>query len=355
MSQSSARSSALLLCFFAAAACKTSSTQQPSSGSTPVSIDPGTQVAKIDGQSITYGDVEKQSGGKLKQAEVKALSELYDTRRQAVDEVITKRLLEDEAKKKNESLEQWYQNEFLQSLPNPSEDEMKKFYEEHKAQVGGQSYDQVKDRIAQFIKQTKGREQLTALVDNLKKQHGVEVTLPAPELPRVEVAAKGPARGPDNAAVTIVEFSDFQCPFCGREVPVVERVMQEYQGKVRLVFRNFPLNFHPYAQKAAEAGACAADQGKFWQMHDKMFTNQQKLGVDDLKGFAKEIGLDAKKFEQCLDSGEKKQLVDSDQKAGEEAGVSGTPAFFVNGIYINGAVPYEQFKDTLDRELKRKG
>jgi protein-disulfide isomerase len=355
MSKSSAPRSTLLLCVLAAAACKSSPTQHPSSGSTAVSIDPGMQVAKIDGQSITYADVEKQSGGKLKQAEVKALSELYDARRQALDEMITKRLLEDEAKKKGQSLDQWYQTEFLQSLPNPSEDEMKKFYEEHKGQIGGQSYEQVKDRIAQFIKQTKGREQLTTLVDNLKKQHGVEVTLPAPELPRVEVAAKGPARGPDNAPVTIVEFSDFQCPFCGREIPVVERLMQEYQGKVRLVFRNFPLNFHPFAQKAAEAGACAADQGKFWQMHDKMFTNQQKLAVDDLKGFAKEIGLDAKKFDQCLDSGEKKPLVDTDQKAGEEAGVSGTPAFFVNGIYINGAVPYEQFKDTLDRELKRKG
>jgi protein-disulfide isomerase len=90
-------------------------------------------------------------------------------------------------------------------------------------------------------------------------------------------------------------------------------------------------------------------------MHDKMFGNQQKLGVDDLKGFAKEIGLDPKKFDQCLDSGEKKALVDADEKAGEEAGVNGTPAFFVNGIFINGAVPYEQFKDTLDRELKRKG
>jgi protein-disulfide isomerase len=352
MSKSAFRSSAVLLCVFAA--CKTGSTQHPS-GANPISIDPGAQVAKIDGQPITYADVEKQSGGKLRQAEVKALSELYDTRRGAIDEVITKRLLEDEAKKKNETLEQWFQNDFSQTLPTPSDQEMKQFYEEHKAQMGAQPYDQVKDRIAQYIKQTKGREQLSTLIDNLKKQHNVQVTLQAPDLPRVEVAAKGPARGPDSAPVTIVEFSDFQCPYCGREVPVVERIMQEYDGKVRLVFRHFPLNFHPYAQKAAEAGACAADQGKFWQMHDKMFGNQQKLAVDDLKAFAKDVGLDPKKFEKCLDSGEKKALVDADEKAGEEAGVSGTPAFFVNGIFINGAVPYEQFKDTLDRELKKKG
>ena len=133
--------------------------------------------------------------------------------------------------------------------------------------------------------------------------------------------------------------------------------MKEYDGKVRLVFRHFPLDFHPYAQKAAEAGACAADQGtdKFWKLHDKMFGNQQKLAVDDLKGYAKEVGVDTARFDKCLDSGEKRTVVDADEKAGQQAGVSGTPAFFVNGIFINGAVPYEQFKETVDRELKRKG
>ena len=191
----------------------------------------------------------------------------------------------------------------------------------------------------------------------VKNASTLQITLAQPNLPRVEVAASGPSRGPENAPVTIVEFSDFQCPYCGREYPVVERVMKEYDGKVRLVFRHFPLEFHPFAQKAAEAGACAADQGgeKFWKLHDRMFTNQQKLAVDDLKGYAKELGLDSSRFEKCLDSGEKRALVEADEKAGQEAGVSGTPAFFVNGVFINGAVPYEQFKDAVDRELKRKG
>jgi protein-disulfide isomerase len=207
----------------------------------------------------------------------------------------------------------------------------------------------------QFVKQQKSREQLTAFVDQLKQKHGVQITLAPPNLPRVEVAARGPSRGPDNAAVTIVEFSDFQCPYCGRVTPTVEKLMKDYDGKVRLVFRHFPLSFHPNAAKAAEAGACAADQGKFWQMHDKMFSNQQKLTVDDLKSFAKDIGLDQGKFDKCLDSGEKAQLVSADEKDGEQAGVTGTPAFFINGIFINGAVPYEQFKETVDRELKRKG
>jgi len=281
--------------------------------------------------------------------------EPYDARRGAIDEMITKRLLEEEAKTKGKTVDQWYQTDFLQSLPAPSETELKQLYEQHKGEVGGQSYEQVHDRLVQFMKQQKSREQLTAYLDQLKQKHGVQITLAPPNLPRVEVAAKGPSRGPDNAAVTIVEFSDFQCPFCGRVFPTVEKLMKDYDGKVRLVFRHFPLSFHPNAEKAAEAAACAQDQGKFWQMHDKMFSNQQKLAVEDLKTFAKDIGLDQGKFDKCLDSGEKAAMVSADEKDGESAGVSGTPAFFINGIFINGAVPYEQFKEAVDRELKGKG
>src|SRR6266851_1455880 len=314
-------------------ACKTGSQAQQS----PLSLRAADQVAVVDGKPVTYGEVEKEQGGKLVQAEIKALTELYDVRRNAVEQYVTKRLLEDEAKAKGLTLEQWFDKDLLGMIAAPSDEEMKKFYEQSKQQ--------------------KGRDQLAKVVEDLKAKHGVQITLAQPNLPRVEVAATGPSRGPENAPVTIVEFSDFQCPYCGREYPVVERLMKEYVGKVRLVFRHFPLDFHPFAQKAAEAGACAADQGgdKFWKLHDRMFTDQQKLAVEDLKGYAKELGLDSARFDKCLDGGEKRALVEADEKAGQEAGVSGTPAFFVNGVFINGAVPYEQFKDAVDRELKRKG
>src|SRR5256886_17403201 len=349
----SKRLTACMAVGLALAGCKTGSQAQQS----PLSLRAGDQVAVVDGKPVTYGDVEKEQGGKLKQAEVKALTELHDIRRNAVEQYVTKRLLEDEAKAKGETLDQWYEKELLASVPGPSDEEMKKFYEQNKSQMGGQTYEQIKDRIAAHLKQQKGREQLTKKVDELKAKHGYQLTLASPSVPRVEVAATGPSRGPENAPVTIVEFSDFQCPYCGREFAVVERLMKEYDGKVRLVFRHFPLDFHPFAQKAAEAGACAAHQGggKIWELHDRMFGNQQKLAVDDLKGYAKDLGLDGARFDKCLDSGEKRPLVEADEKAGQEAGVSGTPAFFVNGVFINGAVPYEQFKDAVDRELKRKG
>ena len=317
-------------------------------------MDPGVKVAEVDGKPITYGDLssDKDVGPKVRQAEVKALTDLYDQRRGLLDELISRRLLEEEAKAKGKTLEQWFQTDYMNSVPDPAEDEAKAFYEEHKAQMPqGQSFADLLPRIKQAVKQQKLRDGMGKMLEGLKEKHHVTVALEPPELPRIEVEAKGPARGPAAAPVTIVEFSDFQCPFCGREFPVIEKLMKEYDGKVRLVFRHFPLDFHPFAEKAAEAGACAADQGKFWELHDKMFSNQQKLAVDDLKGYAKSVGIDSTKFDKCLDSGEKKPQVDDDQKAGAAAGVNGTPAFFINGRMLSGAQPFDKFKEVIDDEL----
>jgi protein-disulfide isomerase len=336
-------------------ACKTGGGATAGKGS--ISIDPSAKIAEVDGKVITYGELEgdKDVGPKVRQAEVKALTDLYDQRRGLLDELISRRLLEEEAKSKGKTLEQWLQSDYLNTVPDPSDDELKSFYQANKAQMQGQTFEEMKPRLKQFVKQQKLREGMGKMLDGLKEKHHVQMALEPPELPRIEVEAKGPSRGPSSAPVTIVEFSDFQCPFCGREAPVIEKLMKEYQGKVRLVFRHYPLDFHPFAEKAAEAAVCAADQEKFWEMHDKMFSNQQKLAVDDLKGYAKSLGLDSAKFDRCLDSGEKKPQIEEDQKAGSQAGVNGTPAFFVNGIFVNGAVPYEQIKQTVDRELKRKG
>jgi protein-disulfide isomerase len=167
----------------------------------------------------------------------------------------------------------------------------------------------------------------------------------------VQGAADGPAKGPKTAKVTIVEFSDFQCPYCSRGKKVMEEVVAKYGDKVRLVFRDFPLDFHDKAQKAAEAGQCANDQGKFWAMHDWMFDNQQALDIPALKGAAKTMGMDSTAFDSCLDSGKHAALIKKNTKDGQEAGVRGTPAFFVNGVFLSGALPFEKFKTEIDRAL----
>jgi protein-disulfide isomerase len=170
---------------------------------------------------------------------------------------------------------------------------------------------------------------------------------------RIKVAADGPSKGADDALVTIVEYSDFQCPFCSRVGPTIERIMKEYPQKVRVVFKHNPLPFHADAPLAAEATMAAHEQGKFWEMHDKLFANQQAIKRENLDTYAKDIGLDVGKFKQALDTNKFKPAVQADLAAGSSIGVQGTPNFFVNGRKIEGAVPFENFKTVIDDELIR--
>ncbi|MBS3128381.1 DsbA family protein [Candidatus Woesearchaeota archaeon] len=163
-------------------------------------------------------------------------------------------------------------------------------------------------------------------------------------------------KGNANAPVTIIEFSDFQCPFCKRFYEdTLPQLLKEYvdTGKAKFVYRDYPLDFHPQAQKAAEAAECAGDQGKFWEMHDKLFENQQSLSVENHKKWATELDLDTTKFNDCLDTGKNAEEVQKDLAEGSAAGVSGTPGFFVNNQIISGAVPFAVFKEAIDAELAK--
>jgi predicted DsbA family dithiol-disulfide isomerase len=195
-------------------------------------------------------------------------------------------------------------------------------------------------------------ETFQAFVAGLDEKYGVERLL---EPPRIDVAHEGfPAKGPQDAPVTIVEFSDFECPYCSRVLPTLEQVVANYEDSVRVVFRQFPLNsIHARAQKAAEASLCADDQGKFWEMHDAMFARQKELAVPNLKEMAAELSLDAEDFASCLDGSKYAEQVAADLEAGQAAGVSGTPAMFINGRFVNGAVPYEALAAIVDEELRR--
>jgi protein-disulfide isomerase len=161
-----------------------------------------------------------------------------------------------------------------------------------------------------------------------------------------------PFFGPENAQVTIIEYSDFQCPFCARAVPVLDQIKSVYGDSVKFVFKDFPLSFHQFAQKAAEAGQCANDQGKFWELHDMMFANQGSIDVGSIKGYASSLGLDTEAFNACLDSGKYAAEVQQDFNEGKAAGVSGTPTFFINGQKIVGAQPFSAFQQIIEQELE---
>ena len=160
---------------------------------------------------------------------------------------------------------------------------------------------------------------------------------------------------PNTAPITIVEFSDFQCPYCARLIPTLEEVKKKYGDKVRIVFQQYPLAFHQFAQKAAEASLCAHEQGKFWELHDAMFQNQQNLAVEQLKAKATELGMNADQFNACLDQGKFASQVAADLEAGTKAGVNGTPAMFINGRFLSGAQPLGEITKVIDDELQRKG
>ena len=176
---------------------------------------------------------------------------------------------------------------------------------------------------------------------------------PGDGVDRARVPLEGPIKGPPNAKVTIVEFSDFQCPFCGRVIPTLQQIEKNYANDVRVVFMHNPLPFHQNAEPAAEAAIAAEAQGKFWEMHDKLFTNQQNLSRPDLEKYAQEIGLDMNKFKAALDSHSGKKKIENDLAVAKQVGVQGTPNFYIDGRNVQGAQPYEEFKKVIDDEIQR--
>lgn len=174
---------------------------------------------------------------------------------------------------------------------------------------------------------------------------------PAPAAPIVIDTTGAPSRGAADAPVTIIQFSEFQCPFCSRVEPTLDQLLKDYDGKIKIVFKQMPLAFHNNAQKAAEASLFALENGKFWEMHNKMFANQQALSIEDLKKYATEIGLDAAALEAALTSNKYAATVAADQAAAQKAGISGTPSFVINGKLFVGAQPIDAFKKAIDEAL----
>jgi protein-disulfide isomerase len=332
--------------------CSTKTATRSGAAAPAAARDPKAPVAKVGGDVITEADLTTVTKSRLARLESEHAEQVHTMRSQALDELVEKRLIDDKAKKEGLTSEKLIEREVTSKLAEPPDSEIQKLYDQAKAS-GRQlpPIDQVKPDIVKYLKERSSAEVKKGFIDKLKAEAKVELMLPPLLLPKVEVAAEGPAQGDAKAPITIVEFSDYQCPFCGRAEESVKKVLENYKGKVRVVFRDFPLPFHDKAPKASEAAHCAGDQGKYWEMHDKLFANQQALDVAQLKDHAKGIGLDTGKFDKCLDSGEKAKVVESSKKAGEEAGVSGTPAFFINGRPLSGAQPYEKFKEVIDSEL----
>jgi protein-disulfide isomerase len=301
------------------------------------------------GVSVTQADLDAAVGTKLFDLQ----TEIYNKKLQILDDLVGARLESQEAAARKVSVEELLKAEVDDKVSPVSDVDVTSTYERVKGRLpADKSEAEVKAMIAQQLNDRRRELRHRAFRQELQAKADVRVFLDPPRLAVAE--GDDPSKGPKDAPVTLVEFSDFQCPYCARVNPTLKRLEETYGDKVRLVFRNYPLPIHPQAPKAAEAAACARDQDKFWEMHDRLFDHQDKLQVPDLKAAAAELGLDTKAFDACLDSGRHEAAVKADQQEGESYGVSATPAFFINGRALTGAQPYENFARVIDDEILRR-
>jgi protein-disulfide isomerase len=329
------------------AACSTSA--QPTRPPQPSDV-----VGTVGAISITLADVDaramQDTAGNY--GNLTLLQALYEARRAALDEIIGNHLLDQEAKAQGTDRATLTEREVLSKVVAPTEADVAAWYGANPGRVQGASLEQVREPIRSLLGQERRLAARRQYLDTLRAKTAVTVAL---EPPRVSVSAgNAAAKGPANAPIEIIEFSDFECPFCLRAFPTVSELLATYGDRIRLVYRHYPLPNHPNARPAAEASACAHEQGKFWPYHDRLFASPGKLGAADLKQHAAELGFDETAFNACVDSRKYQKDVDADMAAGSAAGVSGTPAFFINGRPLYGAMPIESFKEIIDEELARK-
>jgi protein-disulfide isomerase len=305
-------------------------------------------VAKVGGEEITEDMLigeDKMDFFELKKRE-------YELKMNQLNKLMVDKLIGSEAKKAGMSIDDFVNKKIIKSEVKISDKDYKKFVADKKIPES-QLNPQIKERIISYMQGAKKQEMIQEYIGKLTKSEPVEVYFHRPKLMVNVDQGAGPWAGGEKAPVTVVEFSDFQCPFCSRAADTVGDLKKKYGDKVKVVFRHFPLPMHKDARGAAEASMCVNEQGsaKFWKYHDLLFKNQDKLDNASLEKFAKDAGADTKKFKECFDSKKFAAAVQKDMEYGEKVGVKSTPTFFINGELISGALPLEAFSESIDEQL----
>ncbi len=312
--------------------------------------------AVVDGKAITVDEVDRTSG--LASRIYEAKRQLHQLRVASVSQEIGRRVLEKEAAERKTTPEKLLE-EAMGGEPVVTKEEVDRLIDERvpKASLpkNDEEWKKLRESVEGFLKRQKTEKKMADYLVTLQAKYNVKIVAEAPARPRVDLpkaASDAPALGPDGAPVTIVEFSDYQCPYCARvSSDLLPQIRKTYGDKVRFVFRDFPLDSHREAVSAAVAARCAGRQGKFWEMHDKLFASQKGLGGPLYEKVGKEIGLDAAKFSECRKDPKVAEAVRSDLRDGTKAGVNSTPTFFVNGLPVEGAIPFDEFRKVIDAEL----
>jgi protein-disulfide isomerase len=315
----------------------------------------GQEAARIGDRTITVRELDDRWKQEDPAAKAQADQAIYDGRKAALDAIIADDLITQAAKAKGVTNEAFVQAEVAKRAKPVADTDIRNFYVQNSERMQGRSFEQMSGAIQQYLEQQRQTEAKQALIAELRKAGPpIRVAMDAPRI-TVPVNPDDPSQGKADAPVTLVEFSDFQCPFCLRVMPTLKDLRTKYGDRVRLVWKDFPLTqIHPQAFVAAQAGNCAREQGKFWEYHDKLFANQSSLQPESLKKYAADTGLDAAKFNQCLDSSKYEARVQDALASGGRLGIGSTPTVYVNGRMINGAQPIEVFQSVIDEELAKK-
>jgi protein-disulfide isomerase len=295
----------------------------------------------VGGVKVTLGELEQQESAKL----LSAHYQYFQAQSKALEDLIDKKLLEQKAKSESLTVDQLVDRDIKSQVKDPTEDQMKVYYEGLETD---QPYEAVRDKILEKIRQLRAEKARAAYVKALRAQTTVTIAL-APPRANVDVA-DAQVLGPKSAQVTLVEFADYECPYCQKVAADVRKLKADYGDKVAFTYKDFPLPMHARAEKAAEAARCASKQSKFWEFHDELF-HSKELDVDQLKAQARALKLDPEQFDKCLDSGEQAAAVERDRKEGMRLGITGTPSFFVNGHYLSGALDYAALRQVVEQQL----
>jgi protein-disulfide isomerase len=311
----------------------------------------GAKVAEVDHRAILASDLQKFAGRELSVQR----ENLYKLEKQKLDQYISAFLLTQEAKKRGVSVEAVLDQEVNSKILAVGDDEIDVFYKSNKARIAV-DLDKVREQIRSHLHNQKIEAQKALFLKSLRSNAKVVTYLKSPPVFRAEISVAGePFKGSEKAPVTVVKFEDFQCPFCKQVQPTFNELLSRYNGKVRLVHKDLPLeSIHPQARQAAEAARCAYEQGKFWEYHDKLYATSPKASGDDLKSYAKEVGLNVDSFDRCFTSGKYKAVVQQDLNEGVQLGLTGTPTIFINGREISGNQSLEAFEAIIDEELARR-
>ena len=306
------------------------------------------KIAEVDGAIITQTELSRSAGKALSNVR----EQLYKLERQKLDEYIGATLLTREAKNRNLSVSTLLDQEVTQKVATVTDQEIQSFYDNNKGRLRVE-FSKVRDQIREYLQSQKVEARRNEFISGLRANAKVTTFLKPPPVYRAELVVAGaPMRGAEKALVTIIKFEDFQCPYCKTVQPRFSELLKKYEGKLRLIHKDLPLDeLHGQARQAAEAARCAGEQGKFWEYHDKLYERSPKASGEDLKAYAKELALDVSSFDRCIAAGKYRAAVQKDLLEGAQLGLTGTPAFFINGRELSGAQPLETFTAIIDEEL----